>query len=256
MNSWMNPTELRDTIRARLPKQQAATGPSMIESGGNSRSAIGSAAEEMLQGRISGRANPGLAAKFREMDEATGQGAADMLSQSRATTLAGAAQGASRRNVQTAMQGANQQVALNKLQQAQMLGQDQDRSMDLGLKVGQQARSEEAAYLDRLSRNAAETGDAVSQGALNRIYGSRGGIGYTAAGEARLGDQASRAAEDEAAMRDSLNRNASARADAARPNKGRNFLGGAAAGAGAGSAFGPVGTAIGGIAGGLASLWG
>lgn len=254
--SWMDSMQNATGRRLTMARPAGPTGPSMIEAPSSGmRTSIGSAAEEMLQGRLSGRQSPGLAAKFREMDEATGQAGADTLAQSRATTLAGAAQGSARRNVQTAMQGINQQIASNKLRQAQMLGEDQSSAMSQGLQVGQQARNESASYLDRLARNAADTGDTVTQASLNRIYAGRGGTEYTGAGEQRLDEQARQAAADEEAMRNSFDANARTRADMAKPNRGRNLLGGAASGAAAGSAFGPAGTVIGGLAGGLASLW-
>lgn len=223
---------------------------------GTRRSAVGDAALDLLGERMSGRPSAGAAAKFREMDEATAQAAADNTATAYRTlgTPGAMGQGAARRNIQTTLQGNAQQVAANKLKQAQMLGQEQDSALAAGLGVESSEQQLQKSYLDSAMRNAGDIGDATTAGALQRVYAQRGGIDYTDEANRRMADVSAGAAADEAAMRQSLEEDRRRRASASRPNKAGNFIAGLAGGAGAGSAFGPVGSAIGAGSGGLLSL--
>lgn len=223
---------------------------------GTRRSAVGDAALDLLGQRMSGRTSPANAAKFREMDEATGQAAADATATAYRTlgTPGALGQGAARRNIQTTLQGNVQQVAANKLKQAQQVGQEQDSALAAGLGVESSEQQLQKSYLDSALRNAGDIGDSTTAGALQRVYAQRGGVDYTDEANRRMASVSSGAAADEAAMRASLDENARRRAAASRPNKAGNFLAGLAGGAGAGSAYGSVGSAIGAGAGGLLSL--
>lgn len=223
---------------------------------GTRRSAIGDAAMDLLGQRMSGRPSAANAAKFREMDEATAQAGADAMANAYRTmgTPVALGQGAARRNLQTTMQANAQQVAANKLKQAQIGGQEQESALTAGLGIASNEEQMRKSYLDTALANAKDIGDATTAGALQRVYTGRGGIEYTDEADRRMANVAAGSAADEAAMRESLAANERARRNAAKGSKLSNTIGGVAGGAAAGSAFGPVGSAIGAGAGGLLSL--
>ncbi len=222
-----------------------------------SKTRVGDAARSLLGERLAGR-DPATAAKFREMDEATGQGAADMRATAYQTMGSGGAtgHGTARRNLQTTEQGILEQVAKNKLDQAQVAGTQQNQALAAGLQEGGRESTEKLGYLDRLQRNSADTGDAVTQGALQRLFLTGAGSDYTEEGNVALQGQARQQAE--------LDRVAREREDEAYNRMRRNSapqpwwkkaIAGAAGGASAGSSLGPQGAVGGGIVGGLAGLF-
>lgn len=218
-------------------------------------SRVGEAARDLLGRRIAGD-DPANKAKFREMDEATGQAAADMRSTARQTMGRGAV-GTGRRNLGTTEQTILEQVAKDKLDQAQAAGASQNSALAAGLSEGSRADSEKFNYLTGAQRNASDMGDSVTQGALASIFLEGGGKGYTPEGQQALAaqtaeqrelDRVAREREDEAYQRMRKN------SEPASPWK--KFVSGAAGGAMAGASTGsPYVAAGGGLVGGLASLY-
>jgi hypothetical protein len=220
------------------------------------RSALGDIATSALEERMTGSPSAGMRAKFREMDEATGRANADMLATTRTNMpgLGSLGQGAAIRGYQTAQNEAAQQVAANKLKQAQMAGTEQESALDRSLAVGTAEDASRERALDRLVSNAKDIGDSTTAGALQGVFAERGGIGYTPEAMARMKEDARLSASDESALRNSLDENERIRRRSSRPSRGSNILSAMAGGAAAGSPYGPGGAAIGAGLGAGASL--
>jgi hypothetical protein len=219
------------------------------------RSALGDIATSALEERMTGSPSAGMRAKFREMDEATGRANADMLATTR-TNMPGVGalgQGAAIRGYQTAQNEAAQQVAANKLKQAQMAGTEQESALERSLAVGTAEDASRERALDRLVANAKDIGDSTTAGALQGVFAERGGIGYTPEAMARMREDARLSAADEAEMRRSMK--PIPKAARKTTSRTRNILAGIAGGAAAGSAKGPGGALIGGATGGLLSAF-
>ena len=133
-------------------------------------------------------------AKWAEMDDATGAAAAQtrmnqaqpgMFGQGRASRAMGATD-------QTIMA----QVAANKLKQAQMAGDEQDKSV-AGASAWQQLQDSNArADRAQALQTAEALGDTVTMAGMNRQALEQQGYGYTDYGQRQLDDQSAQAKAD------------------------------------------------------------
>ena len=133
-------------------------------------------------------------AKWAEMDDATGTAGAQLKQDAVSPGMFG--QGAASRASQTANNAVMQQVAANKLKQAQMAG-DASQQAIAGAQVWQGQQKSQGDSDRAFSYSAArDLGDTVTQAGLARQSLGQQGYGYTDYGEKQLSDQARTAAED------------------------------------------------------------
>ena len=135
-------------------------------------------------------------AKWAEMDDATGAAAAQSRMNQAQPGMFG--QGRASRAGATTDQTIMQQVAANKLKQAQMAGDEQDRTIQ-GAGSWQNLQ-DTSARADRAQalQTAEALGDSVTMAGLNREALGQQGYGYTDYGEGQLTEQARQAKEDAA----------------------------------------------------------
>lgn len=165
-------------------------------------------ARSSLQKRMT-TGSPDLWAKFKEMDDATARAGQTVRStgQQQAIQQAGLGQGLSARNANVAERTNMQQVANNKLKQAQMLGEDKVAATTQAFSQGNADASQRQNYLNMWLKNAGEIGDSTSAGAAQDLLLGEAGYDYTGASRNRMAGDARIAGQDEGQLRSGMDRN-------------------------------------------------
>lgn len=188
-----------------------------------------------LQRRLTG-GSPDLWAKFKEMDDATARQGQTVRSTAgqQGIQSGGLGQGLTNRNANIAENNVMQQVANNKLKQAQMLGEDRVAAEQMGLNQANTDAGNRQRYLSMWLNNANAIGDATSAGAAQDLLLGEAGYDYTGAARGRMANEANIASRDETDLRAGIDENmrkATEDSDAARKKAERNrimeFLSGA-----------------------------
>ena len=133
-------------------------------------------------------------AKFAEMDDATGAAAAQTRMNATSPGMFG--QGAASRAGQIADNSVMQQVASNKLKQAQLGGEAQQQAIAGAAGWQGQQTAEKNADRDFSYKAASDLGDAVTMGGMARSSLDQQGYGYTDYGEKQLTSQADQSKAD------------------------------------------------------------
>jgi hypothetical protein len=190
---------------------------------------LGDLARSSLQKRMT-TGGPDLWAKFKEMDDATGRAANTVRGQGymQANAQAGLGQGLASRNANLGNREIMQQVANNKLKQAQMLGDDKNTATSQAASMSGADDNRRLSALNMWLQNASEIGDSTSAGAAQDLLLGEGGYDYTGAARGRMATDARVASGDEASMRQGIDDNmqkSQANADkAAKEAKRRRLL--------------------------------
>lgn len=165
----------------------------------NNRNMLGTAVDDLLGQRMAG-VNPGQRASFKAQDESTATAAANARVNNLATLgRAGGAMGANlRRGVMAGDNAAMQQVAANKLKQAQEKQAADDTALAAATNRAQVQEDQQYRNLQSAQANAQATGDTATQAALSDLFMSGAGQGYTAAAQTQREADAKRALENEA----------------------------------------------------------
>jgi hypothetical protein len=138
-------------------------------------------AQANLKRRLEGAPSPGLADKFAQMDQATATGAAQARQDAIRPGMFG--QGRASRSAGQVQQANMERISNDKLNQAQMLGVEQQGAENTAF--SQRNSDRDFAY------NAArDTGDAVTQAGMGRQSLSDQGVSYTGYGEGAMKQQA------------------------------------------------------------------
>lgn len=133
-------------------------------------------------------------AKWGEMDNATGAAGAQLKQDAVSPGMFG--QGSASRAAGAANQSVLQQVAANKLKQAQMAGEASDKAV-AGAQVWQGQQNAQADTDRQFAYGAAkDIGDTVTQAGMARTSLGDQGYNYTTYGEQALADQADQAKKD------------------------------------------------------------
>lgn len=165
----------------------------------NNRNMLGTAVDDLLGQRMAG-VNPGQRASFKAQDEAT----ATAVSNARANNLstlgrAGGGMGVNlRRGVMAGDNMAMQQVAANKLAQAQQKQTADDTALAAGTARAGVQEDQQFRNLSAAGANAAAIGDTATSAALQDLFMEGAGQGYTAQAQAQRKSDAQRALDNEA----------------------------------------------------------
>lgn len=164
----------------------------------NNRNMLGTAVDDLLGQRMAG-VNPGQRASFKAQDEST----ATAVSNARANNLstlgrAGGVMGSNlRRGVMAGDNMAMQQVAANKLKQAQEKQAADDSALAMGTSRAGVQEDQQFRSLQAAQANAAANGDTATSAALNDLFMEGAGQGYTQAAQVQRQSDARRALDNE-----------------------------------------------------------
>ena len=164
----------------------------------NNRNMLGTAVDDLLGQRMAG-VNPGQRASFKAQDEST----ATAVSNARANNLstlgrAGGGMGANlRRGVMAGDNMAMQQVAANKLKQAQEKQAADDTALAAGTARAGVQEDQQFRNLKAAGAQAAANGDTATSAALSDLYMGGAGQGYTQAAQTQRATDAKRALDNE-----------------------------------------------------------
>lgn len=169
---------------------------------------LGDLARSSLQKRMT-TGSPDLWAKFKEMDDGTGRVAQTVRGQGymQANAQAGLGQGLASRNANIGNREIMQQVANNKLKQAQMLGEDKNTATTQAASMSANDDNRRLSALNIWLNNANNIGDSTSAGAAQDLLLGEGGYDYTNSARGRMAGDARIAADDEAGMRQGIDIN-------------------------------------------------
>ena len=188
------PTATAPTAQTTQPAQPAQRVLS-YDASGRVTSPIASSVSDYYRKKMAGGGiTDATRAKWAEMDDATGTAAAQARMNQAQPGMFG--QGRATRAGQATDQTIMQQVAANKLKQAQMAGEAQDQTAQ-GAASWQNAQDASArADRDQALQTAESIGDTVTMAGLNRQALENMGYGYTDYGEGQLTSQAAQQKAD------------------------------------------------------------